>query len=132
MVSVQDTVKLQETVELIRSESARMKRFISSLPPEALGRPSACELWEVGDVVAHLEWFAETYGGMMERGLRGDLSPSAGYPATPGVLSGWSSEEVYGQAAITRRRSLGQNLFWAFDERYDWLNAMLQGIGPAD
>jgi len=74
MVSVQDTVKLQNIVKLIRSESERVKQYLNSLPPDALERPTPCELWEVGDVIAHLVWFAETYEGMMERGLRAEAT----------------------------------------------------------
>jgi len=46
-------------------------------------------------MIAHLVWFAETYGGMMERGLRGDLSPPKGF-RTQG-LSGGGRVESYMQ-----------------------------------
>ena len=104
-------------VELIKSESERVKEYVNSLPPEALKLPTPCPSWNVGEVIAHLDWFAQTYGGMMERGLRGDLSPTEGFPA-PDVLSGEEIHELYGQAAITLRRSLGANLFSAFNDRY--------------
>ena len=119
-------------VELIQSESERLKEFLSALPPEALEKPSPCEKWNIGEVIAHLIWFAETYGGMMERGLRGGLSPTEGFPAVPGTLSGPALHELYGQAAIERRRALGKNLLVAFNERYDWLLDMVKGIGPED
>ena len=119
-------------VNLIESESERIKEYVSALPPEALERPSPCELWNVGEVIAHLIWFAEIYGGMMERGLRGDLSPTDGFPAVPGTLSGTAISELYGRSAIDLRRSLGEKLLPAFCERYDWLNDLLQGIGPED
>jgi len=77
----------QAQVKLINSESERLKECVNALPPEALERPSPCEKWNVGEVIAHLDWFAETYGGMIERGLRGDLSPTEGFPAVPGTLS---------------------------------------------
>ena len=119
-------------VDLIKSESERLKDYVSALPPEALDRPSPCEDWNVGEVIAHLDWFAEIYGGMMERGIRGDLSPTEGFPAVPGTLSGPGIAELYGRSAIELRRSLGQDLLPAFCERYDLLNDMLQGIGPDD
>jgi len=119
-------------VGLIKSESERLKEYVSALSPEALERPSPCERWNVGEVIAHLIWFAEIYGGMMERGLRGDLSPTEGFPAVPGTLSGPDIDELYSQAAIARRRSLGQKLLPAFCERYDRLDDMLKGIGPDD
>ena len=60
MVSVQDTVKLQDIVKLICSDSERVKQYLKALPPDALKRPTPCEMWNVGDVIAHLIWFAET------------------------------------------------------------------------
>ena len=128
---MQSTDTRSAMVELIKSESERVKEYINSLPTEALTLPTPCPMWNVGEVVAHLDWFAETYGGMMERGLSGDLSPTEGFPA-PDVLSGEQIHELYGQAAITLRRSLGENLFSAFNNRYDWLNHMLSGISPDD
>jgi uncharacterized protein (TIGR03083 family) len=132
MVSVQDRVKLQDSVKLIRSESERLKQYVNGLPPEALERPSPCELWDVGDVIGHLIWFAETYGGMMEHGLRGDVSTPEGFPRVPGTLSGPAIEKFYGHAAIARRWSLEQDLLPKFNERYDKFNDMLNRIGPDD
>jgi len=117
-------------VDLIKTESELLKEYVSALAPEELERPSPCELWDVGEVIAHLMWFAETYGGMMKRGLRGDLSPAEGFPAEPGTLRGPDIAELYGRSAIELRRRMGQELLPAFCERYDWLNAILQGIGP--
>ncbi len=131
MVLVQDRVKLQDSVKLIRSESERLKQYVNGLPPEALERPSPCELWDVGDVIGHLDWWTETYGGMMERGLRGDLSATEGFPAQ-GTLSGPGFDELYGQAAIARRRSLGHSLIPTFNGRCGQLNDMLKRIGPDD
>ena len=118
-------------VDLIQSEWNRIKEYVNALPPEALERPTPCDKWNVGEVMAHLNWFAEVYGGMMERGLHGDLSPTGGFPA-PGILSNSEIQELYGQAAIDLRRNLGQDLLPALNERYDWLNEMLRGIGPDD
>ena len=122
----------QAQVELIRSEAERIKQYVNSLPEDALEKPSPCEKWNVGEVIAHLIWFAEIYGGMMERGLRGDLSPTEGFPTVPGTLTGPALEEMYAQGAIERRRSLGENLLVDFNERYDWLVEMVKGIGPDD
>ncbi len=67
-------------VELIRSETKRVKEFVSGLPSEAMELPTPCPLWNVGEVIAHLTWTVETYGGMMERGLHGDQSPIGDSP----------------------------------------------------
>ena len=42
-------------VELIQSETERVKQYINALPPEALERPSPCYKWNVGEVIGHLE-----------------------------------------------------------------------------
>ena len=122
---------MQDTVQLIHSESERLTQYVHTLLPDALERPSPCEGWTVGDVVAHLVWFAETYGGMMARGLRGDVSAPEGFP-TPGTLSGPAVDALYGQGALVRRRQLGEQLLPTFVHTYDQLNALLQGIGPED
>ena len=121
-------------VELIRSESQRLKVYFNTLPPDALKQPSPCEMWNVGEVIAHLVWIVETYGHMMERGLHGDVSPTEGFPSIPPGTPNPQViiEEFYGQAAIDRRRSLGQGLISAFTEQYDWLNNVLAGIGAED
>ena len=40
--------------ELIRTESERIMEHFDSLSPEDLGKPSPCEWWAVGEVIAHL------------------------------------------------------------------------------
>ncbi len=131
---MQATDKANAMVKLIKSESERLMEYFESLSPEALEMPSPCEKWSVGEVIAHLVWHVETYRGMMERGLRGDLSPTEGLPSVP---SGTPNRQMivdgaYGQAAIDRRRSLGQDLILAFTEQYGLLNDLLAGIGPQD
>ncbi|HEU0022589.1 MAG TPA: maleylpyruvate isomerase N-terminal domain-containing protein, partial [Dehalococcoidia bacterium] len=108
------------------------KKYLKCLPQDALTRPSPCEAWDVGEVIAHLVWFAETYGGMAYRGLHGDISAPEGFPETPGTLSGPAVEELYAKAAIARRRELGEDLLPMFDQQYDWLNEVLGNIGPDD
>ncbi len=131
---MQATDKANAMVKLIKSESERLMEYFNSLSPETLEKPSPCDKWSVGEVIAHLVWHVETYRGMMERGLRGDLSPTEGLPSVP---SGTPNRQVivdvaYGQAAIDRRRSLGQDLILAFTEQYGLLNHLLAGIGPQD
>ncbi len=131
---MQATDKANEMVGLIKSESERLMEYFESLSPETLEKPSPCEKWTVGEVIAHLNWFAEYHGGMIERGLGGDLSSTEILlpfpPETPNrqVIV----DEFCSQAAIDRRRSLGQNLVPAFHDRYDWLNNLLARIGPGD
>ena len=121
-----------QLVDLIRSESERFREHVSGLSADALELPTPCERWNVGEVIAHLIWFAEKYGGMVERGLRGNQSPSEGFPAVPGTMAGPAIGKFYGDSAIELRRSLGKRLIPAFCDRYDRLNDMLKAIGPDD
>lgn len=126
-----DTQTLNNVAKLIQAESNRLTHYLHTLPQAALECPTPCERWNVGDMIAHLVWFAQTYGGMMERGLQGDLSAPEGFPDT-GDLSGAAIEELYAVGSIELRHALGTGLLRAFDTQYDWLNAMLQRIGPED
>ena len=47
-----DTSRTQ--AELIRTESERIMEYFDSLSPEDLEKPSPCERWTVGEVIAHL------------------------------------------------------------------------------
>lgn len=124
-------VSREDTVKLIQAESERVRQYLNGLSEDALERPTPCERWTVGDMIAHLVWVVDTYGGNMARGLRGDISPPEGFPVS-GTLSGPETEELYAVGAIKLRQDLGGGLFAAFNERYDWLNKMLMGIGPED
>jgi len=124
-------VSNEDTVKLIQTESERVLNYLNGLAPNVMEHPTPCERWTVGDMIAHLVWFAETYGGMMERGLRGDLSPTSGFPES-GTLKGEETGELYAVQSINLRKDLGANLLSALNERYDWLNQMLMGIGPED
>ena len=125
------TQTLENVVKLIQIESNRLKHYLHTLPEAALECPTPCERWSVEDLIAHLIWFAQTYGGMMERGLRGDLSAPEGFPDAGGG-SGLANEELYAVESIELRHALGERLLRTFDTHYDWLNAMLQRISPDD
>ena len=100
--------------------------------PEDLEKPSPCERWTVGEVIAHLVWHVETYRGMMERGLSDDLSPTEGLPSVPAGTPNRQVivDESYGQAAIDRRLSLERELISSFTKEYGKLNTLLAGVIP--
>ena len=76
----------ESRVDLVRRESEQLKQYLEALPPEAWIQPSACDRWQVSDVVAHLIGGAELYAGMISRGLQGESS-AAGGNAPPQALS---------------------------------------------
>jgi uncharacterized protein (TIGR03083 family) len=106
-----------ELVKVIQTESERLKQYLAALPADAWTKPSACALWEIRDVVAHLSGIAQGYTDRITRGLRGDTSPSpAGFPA-PHFFKTLSGEERQQRAQANAQREI------AFRERLD--NALL-------
>jgi len=43
-----------ELVTVIQNETERMYQYLAALPQDAWTKPSACALWEIRDVAAHL------------------------------------------------------------------------------
>jgi len=120
----------ENTLRLIISETERFKRYINSLTQDDLRKSTPCEDWDVGELIAHLVWFAQNYRGLIERGLRGDLSVPEGFQATP--TKGPSISKAYSNAAVNMRQSLGEDLLLAFGEQFDKFYNLLQGLGPED
>ncbi len=82
----------QERVRIAVSESDRLKAYLGSLSPEDWNKPSACDRWEVRDVVAHLASVAEAYTERIHESLQRDSSIPEGQPA-PGPVSAASFAE---------------------------------------
>src|SRR5262249_12791087 len=90
----------ESLVQLVRSEAERLERYLATLPPEAWTRPSACERWEVRDVVGHLVFWAEPYANAILRAVHGDISPPEGWPP-PETLAGPSMMDFSADTAIS-------------------------------
>lgn len=90
-------------VGLIRDLSSRLRHFLAGLSREEWTRPSACELWEVREVVAHLTGGAERQIQSMVRGRKGDAAPPPGFaPLDVAALSASNA-----QRDIAMRERLG-------------------------
>jgi len=113
-----------ELVTVVQTESERLQQYLAALPADAWTKPSACALWDIRDVVAHLSGIANGYRDRITRGLRGDTSPSAGFPA-PDIFTTLSGEErrqratAFAQGAIALRARLGNDLLAAFRHAWD-------------
>lgn len=121
----------QERIQLLKSESARLKDYLSALSTADWSSPTACEAWQVQDVVAHMTIGGEAFAGNIARGLAGDSSPPEGMPP-PASFDLASRMVVSAQTAISVRESLGDEVLTAFGARCDDLNRVLAGIGPQD
>jgi len=121
----------ENLVQLIHSESEWLTQYLQTLPPEAWRRPSACELWEVRDVVGHLTWLAEFFVDIISRGVQGDASVPAGRP--PGDAPTTGSFNAYiAQRAMARRESLGAQLLPTCSVCYAALSRLLAGLTLQD
>ena len=68
-----------DRVQMVWAEAQQITRYLHALPPAAWHCPSACERWQVNDVVVHLATCAEFYAGSICRGLQGDTTPPPGF-----------------------------------------------------
>ncbi len=118
-------------VEIAVAESERLKEYLSSLPPEAWSKLSACDRWEVRDVVAHLVGVAQSYAERIRQSLQGDSSPPEGLPA-PRSVNAAAFAEGSAQRVISRRERLGDQLLSEFNKTRDQLNQLLATLGPQD
>ena len=122
---------IETRVKLIKSESEGFGQYLDSLAPDNWSHNSACDLWEVRDVVAHLVWVAEFYLDTISRGVNGDASAPEGRPPAD-ALNAPSFDEFIAQNAIIRRESLGDQLLQTFHARYDQLNQLMARLEPQD
>lgn len=121
----------EERVKIATVESERLKEYFRSLPPEAWNKPSACDRWEVRDVVSHLARVAEVYINRIHESLQGDLSTPHGQPA-PGPINASPLAEGNAQQAISRREGLGDQVLSDFIKNNDRLIQMMTTLGPQD
>ena len=121
------------SVTVVQTESERLTQYLAALPEEAWSRPSACTLWEVRDVVAHLIDGANAYIDWITRGLQGDTSAPTGWPA-PGTFTTASPvqrqqmEAAMAQSAVTLRERLGTALLDVFRTAWIQYNQLVANL----
>ena len=54
-------------VPIVHTETNGLAQFLDTLSADDWRRPSACELWTIRDVVAHLIWVADFYTDTVSR-----------------------------------------------------------------
>jgi uncharacterized protein (TIGR03083 family) len=118
---------LAARVALIQAEAERLAQYLSSLSQDAWRQPSACQEWEVRDVVAHLVEVAEDYRHRIARGVQGEMGPPPEL-TPPGTVSNASIAQI----AIAYRERLGEALLPTFRTQYAQLSALLVQLDPGD
>jgi len=121
----------EDTVKLIITESERLTQYLTTLPPEAWSTPSACERWEVRDVVAHLAIATEVYTDVIARSVQGDASPPAGRQWSGPTTAAAFAEDT-AQRVLARRENLGDQVLANFLTANAQLHPLLASLGPAD
>jgi len=121
----------EERVSISIAESGRLQEYLSSLPPEAWSKPSACDRWEVRDVVAHLGGVAEAYIQRIHESLRIDLSTYEEQSA-PGPVSADVFADQNAERAVSRRKDMGDKVFSDFVNLNDALNHLMSTLGSQD
>lgn len=118
-------------VQVLRGEVERLTQYLQTLPPAAWHHPSACDLWEVRDVVGHLTWVAQRFRGTVSRALHGDSAPPAGAPPV-GTSTRAGRNAFVAREAVALRERLGDQLLPTFRAQVDQLIALLTPLSPSE
>lgn len=116
-------------VPIVHTETNGLAQFLDTLSADDWRRPSACELWTIRDVVAHLIWVADFYTDTVSRGRHGDLSRPGDRP--PGDAPDAASMPLYfHQHTLKVRDQIGVALLPAFRASYGALANLMEGLSP--
>jgi uncharacterized protein (TIGR03083 family) len=116
---------------LARFEAERLASYLGSLSPEGWDHSTACDLWQVGDVVGHLVWIGEFYVTFITRALAGDVTPPPGSPRDE-RYAGLPPEDFYDLKAREYRDFMGNQILPTFVRRFDALSQVLESLTPDD
>jgi uncharacterized protein (TIGR03083 family) len=120
---------LDTYVPIVQTEADSLAQFLDTLSADDWRRPSACDLWTIRDVVAHLIWAADFYTDTLSRGMRGDISRPEDRP--PGdAPEPASMPEYFNQHAIRMRDRLGAALMPTFRSSCRALSSVMLGLSP--
>lgn len=120
-----------ERAQLVKRESARIGEYLETLSPSEWSTQSACDAWQVRDVVAHMTGAVDMFGSNIARGAAGDAAPPEGFPAA-GEGDMAARLEANAQRAIDLRVSLGSDLLAAFNERRIQFDDVISRLGEPD
>ena len=117
-----------ERTAIARSEHQVLDSYLQGLPPEGWAGSSACEGWQVRDVVAHLINTTDFQAAMIQRALGGDPEP----PRDAKGSTVRSRSEAIARQAIGLRAKLTPDLLTPFAEHYRRLFDLLDSLGPEE
>lgn len=119
-------MSIQQKIQIIRALSNDMAGFLHTLPEDvwrdADVYASACDRWNMADVVAHLIDVANTYTLSIERAVNGNVSPPMGRRAL--------TSEEWVQSVISLRDAYGEDLFPEFNTACLRFNRLIMDLEP--
>jgi hypothetical protein len=127
-----------ECVKVIQTETERLRQYLAALPQDAWSKPSACALWEIRDVVAHVSGVPTAYTIAITRGLQGDISPRPDAPDQSSVFQTHSQEErqqyrrALAQRILVTRERRGNDLVSVFSQGWDPFPPFIASLSAED
>ena len=125
------TAEMQTRTHLARFEAERLAAYLGDLTPDGWNHSTACDLWQVGDLVGHLIWIGQFYVTFITRALAGDVSPPPGSPRDE-RYAGLPPEDFYDLTAREYRDFHGNQILPTFIRRYEALSQVLESLTPDD
>ncbi|MBC8281363.1 MAG: maleylpyruvate isomerase N-terminal domain-containing protein, partial [Chloroflexi bacterium] len=121
-----------ETVQLLKEETARVADYLKKLSPQAWATQSACDAWQVADVVAHVAGAIDRYGPNIARGAKGDYSVPADATPSESPADRDAVMLANAQKVIDYRVSLGDGVWDAFNDSRLKFDAIFAELGEDD
>ena len=119
---------IAEKIALVGDISAQIYNYLSHKSIKDWDVQTACDLWQVGDVVAHLLGGAERHMSSLARAKLGEFSPPRDF--MPSDLSELSASNA--QRDMNIRSDSGDNLLELFKDSYSALHKVLLGFTGND
>ena len=123
-------VALDAYVPLVHTEADGLAQFLATLSADDWQRPSACDLWAIRDVVAHLIWAADFYTDTVSCGIHGDISHPADRPPGNAPALFPAMPAYIDQQARTVRDRVGTALLPTFRSSYHALSNVMASLSP--
>jgi uncharacterized protein (TIGR03083 family) len=122
---------LSTYVPVVHNEANGLAQFLDTLSTDDWQCSSACDLWTIQDVTAHLVWAADFYSDTVSRGRQGDISLPENRP--PGNAPDPASLPTYfDQQAMRTRDRLGPTLLSTFRSSYQALSNLMLDLSPQE
>jgi len=119
-------MSVEEKIQIIRALSNDLASFLYTLPEDVWRDAdvygSACDQWNMADVVAHLIDVANTFTLSIERAVSGNVSPPMGNRQL--------TSEEWVQSVISLRDAYGEDLFPEFNTACLRFNRLIMDLEP--